>query len=619
MKEPSWPVYRVYTHLGGYLDVPGEAQGTAPPVRYRTGPGPEIMDEWKKAVAGKSLELFKNHTMGLQDIEYLAQSYEVSWSPAYRRPEAAGAELESIDNIVRAYANDNNDPANQNQYHNDAWGGAYGYIGRAISILYPDLKSRLDESVDFGGTLGRLLRRAGWSKALRASVDFGRFNRRALSNQEIYCARQIYAANKGLLLIDPPNALGEKEARRYLYEAAGLSAFLGNDQPGGGALPIPGGEANNRLWYGPDWYVLTTKGTTKEPGFVGSDYGEVGGQVYEMGRLANDRRLMDRGIQIVRARSYFRFPGRDAEGYFVMTASEPIGTRNNYLPGHDVYVGRDFGASIIAHEEVPDLTGWFQQQLADGQLYAMIAGGSSVSGSGGDGLLKKASSPGAPYLPDDLAAALAKAPSGIKMPAAPGAPGFAWGDEENMVIAAKHGDELLFVNMLWRGNFSINRAANVFNITPTIARRAEIQVDDIRYVPTGRYETPSGLVDAFANKNPPDNALYPSADSLSRFPIAVRPDLAAKVPERNQDGGRGDGYTLAYGHWLIGLNGSYTTGDYRMKLPLDFTSGIDLVSGKRLTAPFTIPKGTTAVFYLPEPVFIPKSSGTAIDPQLGTE
>ena len=48
------------------------------------------------------------------------------------------------------------------------------------------------------------------------------------------------------------------------------------------------------------------------------------------------------------------------------------------------------------------------------------------------------------------------------------------------------------------------------------------------------------------------------------------------------------------------MNGTYTTGAYSMKLPSDFASATDLVSGKVMTAPVTLPPQTTVVFYLPD-------------------
>jgi hypothetical protein len=605
MNTPSWQLYRAYTHVGGYVDATGEVQGTAPEIQHRSSPGPEVIDAWKDAVNKKVSTLLKANSLSMDDTEYLAQCYDVSWTPAYHNPEAVSQCIKGIDQAVKTYSASPSDVA---VHGNDSWGGPYGPLGIAIYQLYLEMKDRMAETVDFGGALGSVTRKEGWSKALRASVDFGRFHSRGITNQAVICASHIYEANRGLELVDPTNALAEFEALRYPYEAAALSPFLGDDQPGDGPVPVRGTGP-----YGPNWYMVTTKGTTKEPSFVGSDYGEMGPPLYQIGLLANDRKLLDQALLMIRARAHFRFPGIDHDGFLVMTATEPIGARNNFLPGHDAYIDRGTGAGIVAREKAPDLDGYFQEQLADGQLYAMAIDGASVTSSGGINLNRQAGVPGAPLLPDDLAAALAKPKSDIKLPTTIGAPDFAWGDEENMVVAAKHGDDLFFTNMVWRGNTSINKAATIFNITPTTASRAEVQLDDIRYVPTGKYETRDGSEDSFTNKNPPDNKLYPNAEQGNRYPIAVRPDLTDQVPEKNNDGGRGTGYTLCYGHWLVGMNGNYTTGDYTMKLPPGFTSGTDLVTGKEIKAPVVIPKGTTVVFYLPKPASIATSPDTTPD------
>ena len=53
---------------------------------------------------------------------------------------------------------------------NDGWGGAYARLGVAVYLLYPEMKDRMPETVDFGGSLGSVTRKEGWSKALRVSV-----------------------------------------------------------------------------------------------------------------------------------------------------------------------------------------------------------------------------------------------------------------------------------------------------------------------------------------------------------------------------------------------------------------------------------------------------------------
>ena len=589
MKTPSWQIYRVYSHAGSFVDPQGEVQGSPVTSPVRTSPGAEVLESWKKDVAGRVEGALKGRGIGLNDLEYFANSFEVAWTPGYRDARLLAAIIKGIDGVTTSYAKNNAEAGGD-------WGGKYGGVGVAVARIFPQLKERLQETVDFGGNIGPTTRQKGWSQMLRASVDAGRLHRRTISNQEIFCARSIYGANKGLRLVDPANALLEAEALRYPYEAAGLAPFLGDDELGGGPTPVRG-----KMPFGPNWFMVTTKGTTKEPSFVGSDYGEMGTRVYEMGLLAGDRRLRERGLEMTRARARFRFPGADRDGFRVMTAAEPVGTRNNYLPGHDVYIARDTsdtGISMVAREAAPDLAGWFQQQVEDGQLYPLMQ-------REGD---RKA--PDASWVPDELAAALAKPKSGTKLPMATGAPDFAWADEENMVVAAKRGEERFFANMVWRGNTSINGAAMVFLITPQTAVRAEVRLDDLRFVPSGKTETGSASVDSFGWLNPPDHKLHPNGEVGDLFPIAIRPDLGGKLPPRNNDGGRGTGYTLCYGRWLVGMNGNYTTGDYLMKLPPGFASGVDLVTGKEVKAPVVLKKGTTVVFHLPKVARIPTNPWT---------
>jgi hypothetical protein len=65
--------------------------------------------------------------------------------------------------------------------------------------------------------------------------------------------------------------------------------------------------------------------------------------------------------------------------------------------------------------------------------------------------------------------------------------------------------------------------------------------------------------------------------------VALRPDLAAPPPT-TRDAGRGTGYTLRYGHWLVAIN-AHPTASYAMATPPGFSGGFDLVSGQRLASP----------------------------------
>ena len=139
---------------------------------------------------------------------------------------------------------------------------------------------------------------------LRASVDYGRFHRRGTTaNQEIACVDHIYRANQGLLLVDPDNALYESEARRYLYEGAGLLPYLGNDQAGGGPVPVRGVPSAYP-------YLVSEKGTSTEGGFVTGDYGEVGSVFYNWAAYRRCT-IANKGFKDVRQAS-FRIPLPDS-------------------------------------------------------------------------------------------------------------------------------------------------------------------------------------------------------------------------------------------------------------------------------------------------------------------
>ena len=222
------------------------------------------------------------------------------------------------------------------------WGGGFAPIGDAIRLTWPLISGAMSTTVSYGGTVGTVTRQAAWAKALRASVDSGRYNRQTIAPQALANGTNIYYANRAILLIDSTKALYESEAIRYLKESVGIQTWLGNDLATGGTDGVGGGPTATKgtAPYGPNWYMVTTRGTNKDgEGFDGSDYGEAGPQIYRMGLLSGDAQLQARALVETRARNQFRCPGADESGYLMLMAPEPIGDRNNDLPGHHVYLG----------------------------------------------------------------------------------------------------------------------------------------------------------------------------------------------------------------------------------------------------------------------------------------
>jgi hypothetical protein len=278
---------------------------------------------------------------------------------------------------------------------------------------------------------------------------------------------------------------------------------------------------------------------------------------------------MAQGQKMLRARAYFRNPATDSDGYLAMYGTDAIGARNDEeidRNTHVAYLGlaqgelqtASLGASVIGS----DLMGYIQQHINDGQFFTELAE-------------QNANTSGTPYVPGYVTSIVAQPQTGIKLPETSGQPDFAWGDEENMVVAAKHGsgtaEERFYANLNWR-TVAIDGIAKIFRQTATTTNVAEVTCDDIQFQPSGQVVLGSSLVDT--GFTPPDNPV--NAYGGVPWLIALRSDLTT-VPPTNQDGGRAWGYTLRYGNWLVGINGHYSQ-NYSMKLPAGFTSATDLVS-----------------------------------------
>lgn len=598
MNSPSPIIYEAVTHTNPFFDSSAETQGTGPtPLTPLTSQTPSsAIARIESTVNSKVAGYLKAAPGSLtpDTIDYLAQTYGTTWSTYSGNPAVVAQVIAGIDALTTAYAAA--PTTYMGNFGNSSWGGYFGPVGDAIMRLWPQINTgtTMSTTVDYGGSLGSVSRTAAWSAALRASIDWGRFNRQSYTNQQVTNAQDIYLANRGLELVQSSNALNESEALRYLYEASGLSPFLGNDLAGEGPVPVYGTSP-----YGPNWYEFTSAGTSKEEGFVGSDYGEQGPMIYRMGIIAGDAKLQAQGLKLYRARAPFRYTGTDANGYQLMMGTEPIGLRNSWeMPGHPVYLGHysadDFllasqGASVIGN----DLMGYFQQGINDGQAWQMAE--SVGYGNVGNNNTQL------PLLPDYWTKASTQPQTGVLLPQTNGAglPDFGWADEQNMVVSAKHGtganEENFYANLNWRDPAYINGMAKVFDLRTDQARDAEVQMQDEQFVSSGITLYGSNIADNL--HEPWDNPTMATAGLP--FMEAMRSDLTS-APSQNQDGGRGTGYTLRWGHWLVGMNAYQTsTGtSYAMKMPSDFTSGTDLISGQTFSGQVTLQPQTAVVFYM---------------------
>jgi len=598
MSSPSPVIYEAVTHTNSYFDSSAEVQGNPPmAVTPLTTPTASTAITTIESTVNSKAAGYLNaapSSLTPDTVDYLAQTYGTSWS-TYKGSSAIVTQvIAGIDALTTAYAAA--PTTYMGSFGDPSWGGYFGPVGDAIMRLWPQINNgtTMSATVSYGGSLGTVSRTVAWSTALRASIDWGRFNRQTYSNQAVTNAQDIYLANRGLELVQSSNALNESEALRYLYEASGISPWTGNDLPGGGPVPVYGTSQ-----FGPNWYDFTTAGLSKELGFVGSDYGEQGPMIYRMGVIAGDASLKAQGLKLYQARAYFRYTGADTNGYTMMMAPEPIGLRNDWeMPGHTVYLGHysadDFlaasqGASAIGS----NLLGYFQQGINDGQAWP--AAESVLYGNVGNNNTQL------PLLPDLWTTASSQPQTGALLPQTNGVglPDFAWADPQNMVISAKHGsvgsEENFYANLNWRDPAYINGMAKIFDLTPYQARDVEVQMQDEQFVSTGITLRGSNVTDDL--HEPWDNPTM--ATSGLPFMEAIRSDLTTP-PSQNLDGGRGTGYTMRWGHWLVGMNAyqASTGTTYAMKMPSDFTSGTDLISGQTFNGQVTLQPQTAVVFYM---------------------
>ncbi|RUR71240.1 hypothetical protein EJP67_29770 [Variovorax guangxiensis] len=584
MKAPTVPVYAAYTHTGAQLDISGERQGTliGGPARAAES-GTTAVDKWKTDANSLITRLLASSVTDLSNdnVQLLAQSYDVAWSTGYQNPAVLTSVRDSFDAMVKAYAGS---PTTYfDGFGTNGWGGYLGPVGEAARLLAVRLAADLDAQVDYGGSIGVTTRRSAWAAALRASVDYGRVHRLTVSNQAMWVAWRIYLGNRALLTLEPGSALKESEAKRYLHEAAGISPWLGNDKAGGGDTPVRGDPP-----YGPNWFMTTSDGTTKEDCLVGGDYGEQGSEIMQWAVSTNDAALKAQAIKMLRARAALRYPALDEKGRKTFIVTEPIGCRNPYEIGwHIAYLGRGTVSDLLVASLGPevvgrDLVGYVQQAVADGQFMSRMTVSSNMMG-WTEGL----------RMPDLYAKFASLGPTGVNLPMGSDQPDFAWADRDNMAIAAKHGEERFWAVLNWRGAIAMNRLARVFVTKPSAAFTGDVEIDDVQYTPAGSNYLATAKVEGYDPLTPPDNPV--NANNGQFFPVAMRPDLSTP-PVNSRDGGRADAYTLRYGRWLVALN-AHPSRSYSPKLPAGFKSAVDLASGKTYSGTVTLAPRSYAVFY----------------------
>ncbi len=169
------------------------------------------------------------------------------------------------------------------------------------------------------------------------------------------------------------------------------------------------------------------------------------------------------------------------------------------------------------------------------------------------------------------------------MPMTPGQPDFAFADEENAIIALKHGDTCMFINLYYRAERGVNRLARIFEQSPFNTRIATVRTN-VKIIESGETYTRPDWIDRIRNKGfPPPGEKIHQALAGEEMPISKRPDDATS-PKYGEWGpflGKAAFYSLEYGDYLIGLN---TTETNTYELPVSGKDKVymDLVSKKEI-------------------------------------
>ena len=433
------------------------------------------------------------------------------------------------------------------------------------------------------------IRRAAYTDMLVSSRDYWRQHFPHYSNQAQICAIGIYQCNRALRLLGSGLDLSEDRARQYLYQSVGLVPYLGpEDASGNPTKPL-----------GSSYHQVTTAGLTRELGYVGS-YGEVTDwliMMYESltrgSAPADDPLLKAQIIKMIKARGYFHTFDVDATGARIARVETVIGWRNEVYPGIADYAQRTvwdshpLQAAVVLQD--PDIIGWTQEMMADGQFYSqldlLVTYPWDRVGLNAFRLVAR---------DWDAFQALPARPG--RLPAGWDQPDFVVTDEENGAVAIKHGRELLYVSLYWRARQGINNYARVHHLTETDQRSATIRQQTSGATTTG-FTVQDWILWDYAINDPaaggiPPGGFPPPGPTLHQAlagDVYYQAPVPADVPDPTLgvhfEGvetmlvGNAPFYLCQYGDYLIAMN---TTTDRSFRLPkrLDFGPACDLVSGR---------------------------------------
>jgi hypothetical protein len=596
LKRPSRGIYAAFTETQPYFSttdsdpqlhpLPSERPPTRPAEK-------EVLGDLKSEVNSYLDGILRNpKPLDQYRAETVAHAFFIDWSSLYKSQEAVSKVVLSLDELMRSFNRGAETVADPKSVPN-----GFGPSGWAVAQLADQLQPTLDQQID-DGKGGTVTRREGWSKMLIASRDYWRQHRRSFTNQTMIVDLNIYRANRGIEVLDPADALSEPQGRRYLYEAFGMLPWTGSDVPGRDGTLRPAVIPPNWTPY----FVFTPKGLSKELGYVGG-YGEIldwAQEIYrstEVNGANGDPRLHERLAALLHARSFFREPAVDDQGYRAMRLEQVVGWRDHDFPGIITYTAptRTEGSAlaIVAALGDKDAAGYATQMFDDQQFFPEITKSLSDHGSRNMRMLLD--------VPTDYAAVINLPASAVRLPMTAGGADVAFADEDDGVLALKHGDQLLYVSLYYRAQLGINHLARIHFLSPGDERDATAVIDETFHASGQSYTVPNLPNRPFA-ATPWDKLPGVTTDQAGeKLPAAVvPPGVTETFGQQNPYVGRALFYSLQYGRYLIGMNASGSQ-SYPLHTPQGIKEAQDLVSHKTITlnGSINVEPHSTVVLYLP--------------------
>lgn len=564
LNEPTRGIYRVYTHTGMRFEPSvSEKQGIAPKGKlHKSDIGPEVIAKSKEVVIERLHKILASSPDRLsKNLGLLSEAYNIHWTPAYKNPATIEHVLIEGDRLAEQFAAD--------PKHTGGWMGAAA-LGEAIMRTWPEIGNYLD--TPFKGKITDKTRREVWSKALKQSVEYWRANRRGFTNQAMLVDGGIYRSNRGLILINPSIALPEEQALRYVRESVGIEPWRDSDI-------ISQSDDRPANYTGDHHYLVSKKGLSRELGWVGS-YGETILTITsELAEITGDEQIRQQLAKLQNARLIFRYPYVDANGNYGLKLSAEIDGRHSHYPQRGMAyaapqsIREHWGmetASILPEDSAT--VGATQRFITDGYYFEHIQNRIKDSTVG---LMRNVNE----Y---EKVKALPHVP--YKFPMEDGQPDFVFADEENAVIAIKHGDTRLFMNLYFRAENAVNNVAKIMEITPKLTRLVTAKIQS-EVIGTGETYTRPDYMDWIRGdasyRTPPGPKIH-QAWAGEKLLISTPP--GGQVHTEGKFGhyvGRAAFYWLTYGDYLIGLN---TTETHTYSLPVSAVGNyLDLVTGKTVT------------------------------------